>query len=148
MHHRRYLVADAHMGTVVVVEVDEARDEILRIPEGGELLLAVDTFHLYYTVGALCDGIVRRLVVLAHGDGNLVRLEHGHVCVAAVLHTTVGMVDQSLECLAARHRHSLVCGHLQCLDADGSLERLSQSPADYLVRVGIGDEMQVAHVAA
>ena len=50
---------------------------------------AVDTFHLYYTVGALRNGIVRRLVVLTHGDGDTVGLEHGHVCVAAVLHASV-----------------------------------------------------------
>ena len=105
MRHCRYLVSDAHVWPAVVVEVDVALDDTVGMLIGVESR-AVDTFHLYYTVGALRNGIVRRLVVLAHGYG-------------------------------------LVDGHLQSLHRDGGLERVGQCPSHDLVRVGIGDEVQV-----
>ena len=144
----RRFVSDAHVQPSVVVEVDVAFYHPAGMLKGVEALLPVDTFHLYYTVGPLGDGIVRRLVVLAHGDGDSIRLEHGYVGIAAVLHATVGVMDESLEDFAARHGYGLIDGHPQCLHGDGCLECPGQSPADNLVRVGIGDQVQVAHVAA
>ena len=144
----RCLVADAHVQPPVVVEVDVALNHAVGMLKGVEALLAIDTFHLYYTVGTLGDGIVRRLVVLAHGDGNLMRLEHGHVVIAAILHATVGVMNLSIEDLAAGHGRGLTDGHPQCLHGDGCLECPGPSPADNLVRVGVGDQVQVAHVAA
>ena len=58
------------------------------------------------------------------------------------------MVDQPLKDLAAAHGYGLVDGHLQSLHRDGGLERVGQCPSHDLVRVGIGDEVQVAHVPA
>lgn len=58
------------------------------------------------------------------------------------------MVNQSPEGFAAGHGHGLADGHPQCLHADGCLERPGQCPAHNLVRVGIGNQVQVAHVAA
>ena len=57
-------------------------------------------------------------------------------------------MDKSLEYLTAAHRHSLPDGHLQCLHRNGRLERPGQCPANNLVRVGIGNQVQVAYVAA
>ena len=115
MCHRRRLVAYAHMQAVVVVEMDEARDEILHVLIRMQLFLPIKALHLYYTVGTLGNRIVRRLVVLAHGDTDLMRPEHSHVGIAAVLHSAVGVVDKPLENLAAGHRHRLLNGHLQRL---------------------------------
>ena len=50
MRHGGYLVADAHVGAPVVVEVDVARYHAVGMFKGVEALLAVDTFHLYFSV--------------------------------------------------------------------------------------------------
>lgn len=129
------------MRSAVVVEVQVTRDEVPGILIRRQPLLTVDALHLYYTVDTLCDGIVRRLVVLRHGYADIVGLKQGYICIAAVLYSTVGMVNKPLEGFASRHSHSLSDGHLQGLNADGRTERLSQGPADNLVRVGIGDKI-------
>ena len=147
MCHCWHLVSDAHVWAVVVVEMYEAFYDAVGVLEGVEAR-AIDTLYLYYSVGALGDGVVRRVVVLRHGDGDVMLPEHLHVVVAAVLHAPVGVVDQSLKLLAAAHGHGLADGHLQGLHRDGGLERAGQCPAHYLVRIGIGDEVQVAHVTA
>ena len=148
MCHRRCLVAYAHMQAVVVVEMDEARYEILHVLIRMQLLLPVEAFHLYYTIGTLGNRIVGGLVVLAHGDGDVMSLEHGNVGIAAVLHTAVGMMDKSLEDFSATHRHCLLNGHLQRLHRNGGLERLCQFPAHDLMGVGIRYQMQVAYITA
>ena len=78
MRHRRHLVGDTHVQPAVVVEVDVTFDDTIGVLKGVEPC-AIDTFHLYYTVGTLGNGIVRGLVVLSHGDGYPMRLEQGHV---------------------------------------------------------------------
>lgn len=148
MHYGGYLVADAHVGASVVVEVDVALYHPVCMLKGVEALLAVDTFRLYFSVDALSDGVVCGIIVLTHGDGYLMRLEHGHVGIAAILHATVGVVNQSPEGFAAGHGYGLADGHSQRLHGDGSLERPGQCPAHNLVRVGISDQVQVAYVAA
>ena len=93
MYHRRYLVTYAHMWSAVVVEVQVTRNEVLGILIRRQPLLAVDALYLYNTVDTLCDGIVRRFVVLRHGYADIVGLKQGYICVAAVLYSTIGMVD-------------------------------------------------------
>ena len=89
MCHCRCLVAYAHMQAVVVVEMDEACDEILHVLIRMQLFLPIKSLHLYYTIGTLGNRIVRRLVVLAHGNADLMRLEHGHIGVTAILHAAI-----------------------------------------------------------
>jgi len=146
MHQGRHLVADTHVQPPVIIEVDVAPDDSTGVFKGFEAG-AVDTFHLYYTIGTFGYGIVRRLVVLGHGDADVVCPKHGHVCIAAVLHTAVGVMDQPFEGLAAAHDHGLLCRHLQGLYRNSRLERPGQRPSNNLVRVGIGDEVQVAHIS-
>ena len=55
---------------------------------------------------------------------------------------------QPFESSSFRHRHGLVYGHAQGLDVVSGLQRPVQRPAHCLVRVGIGDEVQTAHLAA
>ena len=148
MHYGRYLVADAHVGAPVVVEVNVALYHPVCVLKGVEALLTVDTFHLYLPVDTLGYGVVGGIIVLTHGDGYLMRLEHGHVGIAAILYAAVGVVDESLEPFAAGHGHGLFNGHPKCLHRDGCLERPGQCPAHNLVRVGISDQVQVAYVAA
>ena len=52
-----HLVSDAHVRSAVVIEMDEAFYNPVGVLEGVEAR-AVDTFHLNYTIGALCDGVV------------------------------------------------------------------------------------------
>ena len=73
-------------GSAVVVEVDKTAYDLTGMFPGVELTLAIDTFFLDYAIDALCDGIVRGLVILGHGDGYAIRLEYGDIGVAAVLH--------------------------------------------------------------
>ena len=148
MHYGWYFVANAHVGAPVVVEVDVAFYHAVSMLKRVEAFLAVYTFHLYFPVDAFCDGIVSGIVVLAHGDGNLMFLEHGYVGIAAILHAAVGVVDELLEDFTAGHSHDLSDSHPQCLHGDGSLERPSQCPTNNLVGIGIGNQVQVAHVAA
>ena len=89
VRHCGYLVSDAHVWSAVVVEVDKAAYDLTGMFPGVELTLAIDTFFLDYAIDALCDGIVRGLVILGHGDGYAIRLEYGDIGVAAVLHTPV-----------------------------------------------------------
>lgn len=147
MRHGGHLVSDAHVRTPVVVEVDVAFDDTVGVLEGTETL-PVDTFHLYYAVGSLCDGIVRRVIVLTHGDGDAVFPEHSHIVVTAVLHAPVGVVGQPFKDLTSAHVNGLVDSHLQSLHRDDGLERLGKCPAHDFVRVGIGDKVQIAHVAS
>ena len=55
-------------GASVVVEVDAALYHPVCMLKGVEALLAVDTFHLYFSVDALSDGVVCGIIVLTHGD--------------------------------------------------------------------------------
>ena len=111
MHHRWCLVAYAHVQAMVVVEMDEVRYKILHVLIRMQLLLPVEAFHLYYTVGTLGNGVICRFVILTHGYADVVCLERSHVGIAAVLYPSVGVMYQSLERLAARHGHCLFYSH-------------------------------------
>ena len=73
MRHCGHLVADAHVRTSVVIEVDEAFDDTVGVLKAVEAL-PVDTFHLYFPIDRLCDGIVCWFVVLSHGDADVICL--------------------------------------------------------------------------
>lgn len=74
MYESGDFVTDTHMWPVVVVEVDVSTDDLLVMPDILEVTLLVDMFALDYPVDPLGDSIVRRVVVLHHANGNLVRL--------------------------------------------------------------------------
>ena len=147
MHLLWRLVTDAHVRTTAVIEMDETGYGILCLPERGELLLWIDILCLYYTIDPLRYRVVRRLVVLGHGDRDTVLFQHSHVGVTAVLHTPVRVMDKPCETLVATHFHSLLHGHPQGLHADGCPQAVGQHPAHNHVRVGIGDQMQVTDIA-
>ena len=74
MYKSRDFVTDTHMWPAIVVEVDVSTDDLLGMPDIVEVTLSVDTFALDYPVDPLGNGIVRRVVVLRHANGYLVRM--------------------------------------------------------------------------
>ena len=109
------------------------------------LVLRIDAFCLQYAIDTFCNGIVRRLVVLCHGDCNAVAFQHAHICVTAILDTTVGVMDEACEALSSTHLYRLVYGHLQNLLADGCLQGVRHCPSDHLVGVGVSYQRRVQH---
>ena len=110
VRHCGYLVSDAHVWSAVVVEVDKAAYDLTGMFPGVELTLAIDTFFLDYAIDALCDGIVRGLVVFRHADGNAMPPKALHVRVATILHATVRVVYQALQIFTPCHLNGLVYG--------------------------------------
>lgn len=74
MRHGRHLISDAHVRSIVIVEMNVPADDITGVFNVIEMPLAVDTFNLYNTVGPLGYGVVRRVIVLGHADGDAMRL--------------------------------------------------------------------------
>ena len=99
--------------------------------------LHIDALGLYGGVHALCQGVVRRLVVLRHADGDTVFLKLSDVHVATVLHAAVGVVDEPLEVVLARLRY----GHAERVQSEQGTERGGQPPAYYLARIGVGHQV-------
>lgn len=97
MRHSRYLVSDAHMWPAVVVEMDESSDYVPCVFQTVEGLHRVDGFGLDYTIGTLCDGVVRRVIVLGHADLDFMFLECSHIVVTAELYATVRVMYQPFQ---------------------------------------------------
>lgn len=136
----RSLHADAHVRTAGVVEVHELGNLALRVLQVLETAgLHIDALGLYGGVHALCQGVVRRLVVLRHADGDTVFLKLSDVHVATVLHAAVGMVDEPLEVVLARLRY----GHAERVQSEQGTERGGHPPAYYLARIGVGHQVEV-----
>ncbi len=108
MRHGRYLISDAHMRAMIVIEMNVSADDIAGMFNVIEMPLAVDTFNLYNTVGPLGYGVVRRVIVLGHADGDVMSLQHGHIIVTAILHATVGVMDQSIKGSPDKYRGDML----------------------------------------
>ena len=67
------------MRSAVIVEVDIASYNLLRMPDIIESVPSIDTFRLDNPVGTFRDSIVRRLVVLRHADCDVVLPEGLHI---------------------------------------------------------------------
>ena len=87
-----------------------------------DVFFRIDAFRLQYAIDTSRNGIVRRLIVLCQGDCGAVAFQHGHICVTAILDTTVGVVDEFCEALSSTHLYRLGYRHLRGLHADGSLQ--------------------------
>ena len=74
MRHGRDLISDTHVRSIVIVEMNVPADDITGVFNVIEMPLAVDTFNLYNTVGPLGYGVVRRVIVPGHADGDAMRL--------------------------------------------------------------------------
>ena len=134
----------AHVAPVrppVVVELDNAFQQSPCLLQAFGAFHPVEPFLLDDAVHALGYGVVRGLVVLGHADAGVDGLQALHVLVAAVLHAPVGMVDQPLE----THVSHLADAHVQGGHRVVGGQAVRKHPADDLVRVGIGQQMQVSH---
>ena len=85
MHHCRYLVADTHVRSAVVVEMNEPSDYIPCMLQAVESLSRVDGFRLDNTIGTLCDGVVCRVVIFSHAYLDFMCLERLHIVVTTVV---------------------------------------------------------------
>ena len=95
----------------VVVEGDEARYTLQRVLIRFEAPLAVDNLSLENTVHTLCDGVVRRLVVLRHAYSYAILLQFVRIGVAAVLYAPVRVMDETFQLVSRGLRY----GHLESL---------------------------------
>ena len=143
MCFRWRLHSDAVVWTGVVVEEDEARDTLKCILIRLEAAFTVDNLRFEYAVHTLCYGVVRGFVVLRHADPHMILLQFVRIVVAAVLHASVRVMDESFQFIG----RSLRDGHPEGLQRVFCLQRLGQTPAHDLVRVGIRHQVQVAAVA-
>lgn len=134
------------MRAMIVIEMNVSADDITGMFNVIEMPLAVDTFNLYNSVGPLGYDVVRRVIVLCHADGDVMSLQHGHIIVTAILHTTVGVMDQSIKASASFHGNGLTDCLFQSLHGDGGTQRVGKHPTYNLVRVGVGYQMQVIHI--
>ena len=144
MDHGRCIVSDAHVRSPLVVElnkVPDARPCGLQVFVRG---LPVELLRLDDSVDPLGNAVVRGLVVLCHADPYAAALQLPDVGVAAVLHSPVRMVDE----LAEIAFPGLFDGLAESVKRILCLQRRREAPSYDLVRVGVGDEVQVAAVPA
>lgn len=106
----------------VFVEVNDASDGCPGMCSGVELIQATDTLFLDHAVDTLCDGIARGFVILCHGDGTAIRHGYGDIAVAAVLHITVRVKEQTFEHVICGHCHGLSYRLPECFHGGGCLE--------------------------
>jgi len=132
------LVPDAHVRASAVVEGDEAPYVFQSLPVRREApFLSVYALALDDAVHALRDAVVGGLVVLGHRYQDAVPLQLLHVQVAAVLHASVGVVDEPREVAPS----GLPYGHAERFEGEDGRQRVRQAPAHNLVRVGVRDQV-------
>ena len=107
MYRCRCLVIKAHVRTPVVIEPDVPSNDLPGLFGGIELPAPVDAFRLDNAVDTLGYGIIGRLVVLGHADGDVMIAEQFHITVTTVLYAAVGMMYKSFQILAPPHGRSL-----------------------------------------
>ncbi len=140
MHLRRHLHAYAVVRTLLVVELDEAREALLCVLDGLETALAVDYLRLEDAVHALRYGVVCGLVVLRHAYPDTIPVQFVRIGATAVLYASVRVVDEPLQLIGCR----LSYGHAQGLQRILCLQRVGEAPAHDLARVGVRHQVEVA----
>lgn len=138
------LVSDAHVRSAMVVEAYISLHLPKRVHHVFEHRPSIDVFCLYDAIHPLRYAIVRRVVILRHADGDIVRPKQVRVCIAAVLSTSVRVVYQAQEIRLSR----LPYGHAQGLQREDCLQGFGQTPAHDLMGVSVRDDMQVAAAIA
>lgn len=128
------------MGAFRVVEVDYALQDGLALLMCGYGHL-VQPFALEDAVGAFGDCILKRIAALGHADAYAVLLEFGHIRVAAILASTVGMVDETV----GRPLVNRPQCHPESLQRVFRLQSRADGPAHYLVGVGIRYKRKIAY---
>ena len=130
----------AHVRPLFVVEADYPFQFLAAFLARWERHL-VQPFRFQDSVCAFCNRILKRVATLRHADPDVVFLEIVHVFVAAVLAAPVAMVYQGVS-LPGRHGGD---SHAERFQRVSGLQRRAKRPAHDLVRVGVGQERQVAY---
>ena len=138
---RRHPPDVVHVRADVVVEADNPAYGPFRLADRGRTFHPVEPFLLYYAVYPLGHGVVRRFVVLGHAYAYACGAQLFRVFRAAVLRPPVGVVYESVHAETA----DSVDGLPQGGHGVGGLQRVGQPPAYYLVRKGVGEQVQVCH---
>ncbi len=128
--HLRSLHSDAHIGSLGVVEADDALKLGSAFLAGSDGHL-VQQFGIQDAVGALRDGVLKRVPALGHAYADAMALQFRHLGVAAVLTAPVRMLDEApgRSVVYGRERHP------KGLQRIYGLQGRTDRPADDLVRV-------------
>ena len=137
----RRLPVQAHVRTLVVVEVDGGLDCLAYLLDGGEGQTP-QQFVLDGVVHALGHSVVLGIAALGHADADVVGLQQVRVGVAGVLDAAVGVVNEILGGLTVKALER----HLQGLNGELGFQRLAHTPADNLLRVVVCHDGEVAEV--
>ena len=107
MYHRRYFITDTHVRSAVIIEMYEPSDYFPCMFDTMIRLAGIDLLRLDDSVYPFSHSVVRRLVVLGHTDTDMVLLKNRHIIVTTILHSTVGVMDQTVQRHASRigNRH-------------------------------------------
>ena len=123
-----------------VVKADYPLKDGLAFVTRGDCHL-VQPFSLQDSIGALGNGVLKRISALRHTDAYAVLPELRHIRVTAVLAASVRVMDKMTGRIIVYRRE----GHLQSLQRVYGLQCRTDRPADYLVRVCISYQRQIAH---
>lgn len=129
------------MGPSVVVEFDDSRHELPCPYYAYGAFHPVEPFLLDYAVDPFGHGVVSRIVVLRHAYGRVYFLQTSDVFVAAILHSTVGMVRQPFK----SEMGDLGYPHVKGGHGARGGQALGQRPPDYLMCEGVGQQVQVGY---
>ena len=132
---------DAHVRALVIVKPDEPSDAITRLMDVAKAAGGIDEFLLDYTIDTLRNGIVRRIGVFRHAYCSSPGFKFKHISIGTVLDSPIRMVNQSQEAAA-----SLSNRLHQGLDRVTCLQAVRKTPAHYLMRIGVCDQMQITAV--
>ena len=135
-------VVYALMRTLVIIQINYLPYIIGHIPSGinGNM---VQPFRFQDTVHPLGYSVLQRVAALRHADRDLAGAKFFHILGAAILHTTVRVVNQSL----MPFRQDLQ-GHFQSPQRVDGIQAPGHVPAHYLVGVHIRYQTQVAKTPA
>ena len=117
MSLRRRLPTDTHMRAFCVIKVYNALQDDAALINGGNGHL-VQPFTFDDTVSTLCNGILKRISTFSHTDADSSVLEFSDVSIAAVLDTSIRVMNKTASCLAVYCRK----GHLERPHRIGCLE--------------------------
>ena len=119
-----------------VVSVHRAVDRLLCFIEASECLVQFE-LGLKNAVHSFSNGIFIRVSVFGHRYTDVVVFQQLHVLIAAVLRTSIAVVYQRGLSLGA-------AGHHQRIDGTSAVKCGMQAISNNAVRVGIGDDAQIA----
>ena len=137
------LHTDAHVRPLSVVEANDTfQNTSAFVPCRYRHL--VEPLYLQYPVRPFGDGVFQRISALCHADADSILIQFRDIFVAAVLASSVGVVDEPARDVDVYRGKR----HPESLQRIFRLQRRAYRPADYLVGIGISDEGQITYALA